>query len=230
VAYAGLGLLFLLGLFLTYQRTAWIAAVVSFSVLLVFLPTARRLILALFFAASLPLAIFWDEVRDSNLVEARVTYKVDSFNGRTERWQQAVELWRQRPWLGQGYRSFDQLATDQAVESHYLHLLVSGGLAAFIPFMAFLLLTAQHWVVLFANAYRIPGLRPSRPMLVAFLAMFATYLVRAITASQTTPANVMFFLLVGVVIGSQLEVLARYQVERRRAGAGQAPMASPAGP
>jgi hypothetical protein len=96
--------------------------------------------------------------------------------------------------------------------------------------MAFLLLTAQHWVVLFANAYRIPGLRPSRPMLVAFLAMFATYLVRAITASQTTPANVMFFLLVGVVIGSQLEVLARYQVERRRAGAGQAPMASPAGP
>jgi O-antigen ligase len=228
VAYAGLGTMILVGLFLTFQRTAWIASLVSLAVLIVLLPTARRLIAVLLIAASLLLAIYWDEVRDSNLVEARVTYKLDTFNGRTERWQQAVALWRQQPWFGHGYRRFDQLASYQAVENHYLHLLVSGGLAAFVPFVAFLLLTVRHWVDLFANAHRIPGLRLDRPMLVVFLAMFATYLIRAITASQTTPANLIFFLLVGVVIGSQLEVLARHQARRRRPGRRPAPTASPA--
>jgi O-antigen ligase len=202
-AYLLLAGLLMIGMFVTYKRAAWIAMFVSFLVMAPLFPAFRRVFIVLLIVASVPLAVYWDRLSESDLVEQRLAYNVGTLNGRTGRWEAALALWRQEPIFGHGFRSFDQLSGFEAVENHYLHLFVSGGLAAFVPFVLFFLLTLVQAMRLHIRGPSLPRVFVSRPLLAVFLAMLSTYLVKAMTGIQSTPVNLLIYILIGAFIGSQ---------------------------
>jgi O-antigen ligase len=205
--YALLAGLYMLGMFLTYKRTAWIAMLVSLLIMAVLHPPFRRVLLVLVLGASLPMAVFWSRISESSLVEQRLTYNLDTLNGRTTRWQAAIDLWLQRPLAGYGFGNYDRISGYQAVQSQYFHILVSGGLIAFAPYFAFLLLTLQQSLLIYIRGPSRPAVFVSRPTLAVFLAMFSIYCVKSVSETQGTPMTLLFFILVGAVVGSQSERL-----------------------
>jgi O-antigen ligase len=202
-AYALLAGVFLIGMFFTFKRSAWIAMLVSFLVLALFLPAFRRVLLVLVIVTTVPVAASWNRVVASNLMEQRVTANIGTLNGRTGRWQSAIELWTNRPVVGYGFQNYDLISGYRAVESHYFHILVSGGLIAFVPFMLFLVLVLQESLRLYVRGPSQPGVFVSRPVVATFLAMASIYAVKAISEVQSTPTTFILLLLVGAVIGSQ---------------------------
>jgi O-antigen ligase len=202
-AHALLAGVFLIGMFLTFKRSAWIALLVSLVVMATFLPAFRRVLLVLSVVTAVPIAAYWNRIAASDLMEQRVTANIGTLNGRTGRWQAAVDLWLERPVAGYGFQNYDLLSGYQAVESHYLHFLVSGGLLAFVPFLLFLLLTLQQSLRLYIRGPSEPAVFVTRPVLATFMAMASIYAVKAISEVQSTPMTLLLLLLVGAVIGSQ---------------------------
>lgn len=198
----------LIGLFLTYKRAAWVSALISFIVMAPFFPAFRRLFLLLIIIASIPLAIYWDQLSQTDLVQERVNTRVDTLNGRTYRWQAAIDLWKQSPILGHGFRRFDDLSGYQAVENYYLHILVSAGLVGFVPFLCFLLLVIRESVKIYRRTPTVPGLWVDQNLIAVFWGAASTYLVKAMTGAQGTAiVNILFYMLIGAVVGSQGEAL-----------------------
>jgi O-antigen ligase len=203
---AGYGLLLavlLVSMFLTYKRVSWVALAASFAVMAAFWPAFRPLFLVLVLVASVPLALFWDRLADSDLVEQRVLYNVGTLNGRTDRWQAGVALWARSPLLGHGFRTYDQISGFQAVHSFYLHILVSAGLMGFLPFVAFMLLALGRSAQLFLRGPTWPAVFVNRPMVVVFWATLLGYMIKAISENQVAPENSLIFILVGALVGSQ---------------------------
>lgn len=213
LGYALLNLAFLVGMFYTYKRAAWIAMVVSFVILYLLYPASRRLLLVMAIVFSVPLAVLWPRLARTTLVEDRITYQANTLNGRTDRWQVALQLWQQRPVFGQGFNKFDQLSGFIAIENQYLQILVSGGLAAFVPFAIFWLLVIWEGFELYIRGPSLPDIFVNRAILAVFLAAIATYLVKGLSGVLGTPINLIFYVLVGAVIGSQAGLA------RRRIGA-----------
>ena len=198
-----LNLVFLVSMFYTYKRAAWIAMVISLVILYLLYPRSRRLLLITAIVFALPLAVFWNRLARTSLVEDRIIYQANTLNGRTDRWQVALQLWQQKPIWGQGFNQFNQLSGYIAIENHYLQILVSGGLLAFVPFAIFWLLVVWQGFELFIRGPSLPGVFATRPVLAVFLAAVSTYLVKGLSGVHSTPINLMFYVLVGAVIGSQ---------------------------
>ena len=203
LGYALLNLTFLVSMFYTYKRAAWIAMVVSLVILYLLYPASRRLLLVMAIVFAVPLALFWNRLARTSLVEDRITYQADSLNGRTDRWQVAVELWQQKPIFGQGFNQFDQLSGFIAIENQYLQILVSGGLVAFVPYAIFWLLVVLEGLDLYIRGPSLPGVFVNRAILAVFLAVVATYLVKGLSGVHSTPINLMFYVVVGAIVGSQ---------------------------
>lgn len=206
--YGALMGILLAGLFLTYKRAAWVSALVSFIVVAPFFPAFRRLFLVLIIIAGIPLAIYWNRLSETDLVQERVNSRVDTLNGRTYRWQAAIDLWKQSPILGHGFRRFDDLSGYRAVENYYLHILVSAGLVGFVPFLCFLYLVIRESVAIYRRAATLPGLWVDRELIAVFWGATSTYLVKAMTGAQGAAiVNLLFYMLIGAVVGSQGEAL-----------------------
>ncbi len=66
----------------------------------------------------------------------------DKFNGRTEYWSVAVDLWEKQPWVGHGFGSapgeLKQLGMIEAVHSTYFQMLLELGLLGIGPFLVLL--------------------------------------------------------------------------------------------
>ncbi|MCC6191318.1 MAG: O-antigen ligase family protein [Anaerolineales bacterium] len=219
----GYGLLLgvlLLAMFFTYKRASWISMGASFVILAAFTPAFRRVLLGLALVLAVPLALAWDRVAESSLIEQRVTSNYETLNGRTARWEAALRLWRDKPLQGLGFKSFDELSGFTAVENQYLHLLVSGGLITLAPFLLFLFVTFLDSVRLYVRGPSWTGVFVDRTLIVVFWAMASTYLVKGLTGVQDTPIHLIFFILIGAVIGSQGEQLDwhRHQQDRLAAG------------
>lgn len=144
VIYSVLLIVFLLALVLTFKRAGWISSLVSFIVIFPFFPAFRKVFLVLLVLISVSLYVFRDQLNKMEGVEQRVSGNVETANGRTDRWQVAMDLWKEKPITGHGFRNFDKLSGMEAVENYYLHLLVSGGLIAFLPFVAITVLTISE--------------------------------------------------------------------------------------
>jgi O-antigen ligase len=207
--YAVVSGLLLLGMFLTYKRAAWISMLVSFAVIAPFFPSFRRVLVTVALLVSVPLVVYWEEIAASSLVEQRLTRDVDTLNGRTEIWQVAIEKWQQSPWFGHGFRSFASINDRyQAIENTYLHVLVSGGLLALIPFVGINVLALRELIVLYLRGPSSPAVFVEPALAAVAAGMISSYLIKAITGVQADVVNTHYFLIVGVLIGSQSSALA----------------------
>ena len=203
--------IFLLGQVLTFKRAGWVATLVSFIVMFPFFPSFRKVFLVMLILIAIPMGVYWESLKSIGGVEQRVNAGIDTYGGRTYRWEAAIELWKQKPIGGHGFRKFDVLANFNAIESHYLHLLVSGGLLAFLPFVGIIILTISESIRIFIRGPSIPNIFVDRDLIAIFWGMFSTYLVKAVTVVQgQNIVNFLFFIIIGAMVGSQGEQLALY--------------------
>ena len=193
----------MLALFLTYKRTAWVALLGSFAVIQFFYPQFRRLFYVVLLVSVLVFASNQEEINSSAVVTERLNYKVDTLNGRTRRWEVAIQLWQERPIAGQGYNQFAKVSTEfAAIESHYLNILVSAGLLGFLPYV--LMLFSILWTSVRQYWRTTQGATVPRELIVIFWGIFAAYLISLYTVVMNNHfTHNLFFLLVGAIVGSQ---------------------------
>jgi hypothetical protein len=196
----------LLGLFCTFRRTAWIAAVASLFLVQWFYPRFRRVFIALLVVASAALYFSRDQLSDTAAARRFQHGDLSTLHGRTAGWTFAMELFRREPITGHGYGRYSDIAErervmDTAVESHYLNILVSAGLLGFVPYVALLLAMPLSFV----SAYRNRDSPISRWMIVMYWAAHLSYIINAATATVSSiPATSLLFLLAGALSGVQM--------------------------
>ncbi len=208
----GLVLLFV-GLLLTYKRTAWMAIVVMVFVMQLFNSQFRRLFIGLLVVGSIISVVYWDSVVSSKAyTRAQGEENASTAEGRTEGWQKAITFWKARPLIGHGFRQYRKLAREgqkfDALESEHLDILVSSGLAGFLPYVGMFLLMGydglRHYRGQVAN-----GLA-DRALIASFWANLLGYIITIQTAmigSLAVPA--MFFALAGAILYSRRSPPAR---------------------
>ncbi|MCB0190841.1 MAG: O-antigen ligase family protein [Anaerolineae bacterium] len=212
VFYTLLLMLFLAALVLTFKRAAWVSTLVSFIIIFPFFPAFRKIFVIGLIILAIPLAVFWQQLSSVEGVEQRVTGRVDTLNGRTYRWEAAIDLWKEKPITGWGFKNFDTVSQYGAVENFYLHILVSGGLLAFIPFLAITILTIYGSLQIYIRGPSLPNVFVNRELVAIFWGLFATWLVKAMTGAQAVAIiNILLFVIIGAMIGSQGEQLSLYK-------------------
>jgi hypothetical protein len=203
----------MVALFLTYKRAAWIGTIASFLIIQRFYPQFRRLFFVLLILAAVVMGLTWDQVSESTVVTERVTYKWETGNGRTEFWQQAIDLWAVRPILGYGWDGYRRL-TGNPVENTYLYLLLSAGLAGLIPFLVVLVSTIRQ-------AVGLCRLRSQRffvePELAAvFIGVMVSFAINIFTVNINHHVSLdLIWALAGAIAGSQGDALLDARAARR---------------
>ncbi len=196
------------GLFFTYKRTAWIATMASFLVVMFFFPRFRRLFLVLLILSGVVIALYSDQISDSAVVSQRLGEKANTLNGRLELWQAAWQEWKRAPYFGHGFGGFFARTSLKAIESHYLWLLVDSGLAGFIPYVLIFLLVFRNSVRLFRARAPVVFVEPD--LVAIFWGVFVAYLVSLSTVVMNHELpHTLFFLLAGAIVGSQEVALAQ---------------------
>jgi O-antigen ligase len=187
-----------LALFFTYKRTAWIATLVSFVVIQFFFPRFRKILVVLLLVAGGFSLLYSDEVSGSAVVQERVNQKVDTLNGRTEVWDAAWAAWEESPIIGHGR---GQVSSIRLLESHYLSLMVEGGLVALIPFLlVFVAMLGQLYRLM---RWRFAGMFVSVELMAILLGVIAAYLVSLYTVVMNRDfPHMLLFILAGAVLGS----------------------------
>jgi len=207
-----LGIL-LLGLFLTYKRTAWIALLVSTLITALFIPKFRRFFIAMLLISVVVLGATWGSVSQSVVFTKRVQSEKSTVEGRTGGWEAAIDLWAKRPIFGYGYRMYETVATktgvqDEAIENEFIDILFSAGLVGFLPYLAMFILMTRDSITLFRLKDRWKGIFVEPDLIVAFWGTIVAYLINYGTARASNGfVNLVFFVLVGSVIGSQFRGL-----------------------
>jgi O-antigen ligase len=205
--FLSLGVIFV-GIYFTYNRTSWIAAIASLFLIQWFYPRLRNVFLVLLVITFAALYINRDQLRDSDVAARTQAGEMTTLHGRTVGWSFAVELWKKQPLFGYGYGRFREIAqqarTDSALESQYLHILVSSGLVGFLPYVLLFLLIPLSFV----KTYRSRDGPVDRWLIVAYWGAQLSYLVNA---STTTDGRIvtssLLFLLAGALSGRQAHVL-----------------------
>jgi O-antigen ligase len=192
-----------LGLYLTYRRAAWIAAMASLFLIQLFYPRFRNVFIVLLVVTSAAVYLNRDRLDDSAVSNRVQAGDTSTFNGRTEGWAFAIELWKRRPITGYGYDQFGTLARqegqrDTAIESQYLSVLVSSGLAGFLPYALLLIMIPLSFV----KAFRDRDGPIDKWLIVMYWGAHLSYLVNAYTATVGGVVTTsMLFLLAGALSG-----------------------------
>lgn len=214
-----LGVVFV-GLFLTYKRIAWLSTLTVVFIMQLFYPQFRRLFIVLFIVVGVALALNWTDISTSNVYVNRINSKRSTVEHRTGGWEHALEFWRYRPLLGHGLHQYKNLARaagyeDLTVESEYLHILVSAGLAGFLPYVGLLLLMGYEGFQHYRG--RVEGGLADRDLAAVFWAILSGYALTTATAIITNlmvPA--VLFTVAGAVIYARREaVVTRPELEQR---------------
>ncbi len=191
----------LAGLFLTYRRTAWIAAVASLFVIQFFYPRFRRLFVVIAIVVGGLYFLYQNDLGDSAAGSRANSGNIATLNGRTEGWDYATELWERKPITGHGYGQFTAIAKregqrDVAIESQYLSILVSAGLLGFVPYILVLIGLPLSQV----GAFRRTTDPVKKWLFVVFWGALASYLVNAYTATINQPISThLLFLMAGAI-------------------------------
>ena len=203
------------GLFFTYKRTAWVATMVSFLVIMFFFPRFRRLFLVLLLLVTIIIVLYSDQISDSAVVSQRLGEKADTLNGRLELWETAWQDWKQAPYFGYGLGGFFVKSSLKAIESHYLWLLVDAGLVGFAPYALIFIIIFKTSVRLFRA--RVPAIFAEPDLVAVFWGTFAAYLVSLSTVvmNHELPHDLLF-LLAGAIVGSQEVFLNRQDGSRSK--------------
>jgi O-antigen ligase len=205
-----LGIMFS-GLYFTYNRTSWIAAIAGLFLIQWFYPRLRNVFLVLLLVTSAALYFNGDRLSDS-AVSARVqSGEMSTLHGRTVGWSYAVKVWQRNPIFGHGYGQYRSIARregarDTAIESQYLHILVSSGLLGFLPYVLLLSMIPLSFVKTFWSR---DG-PVDKVLIVVYWGAHLSYLINAITTTDgRIVTSALLFLLAGALSGVQAWNLSR---------------------
>lgn len=216
------------GIFITYNRTSWIALLVGLFILQFFYPRFRKVYLVIVVVSAVVLWVTWDQVNESAVVEERVNSKVSTLEGREARWAAGYNMWRVKPIRGWGFGRYEERSgrfrTDGerrnflAIENDYLHILIGSGLVGLAPYLLFLLAPLVNSLRLFyrARASDWPGFVKPATIAVYWVVLLA-FAIGSYTQKQTQPVVKMIpFALAGAVIGSHEHWLRGSMVAKRQ--------------
>lgn len=230
VILAGMVVVQFVAMFLTHNRTSWLALMIALFVLQLFYPQFRKLYLVIVFVAAIVLAATWEQVNQSAIVEERLntdSEEAESFNGRTPRWQAAFNMWKAKPIRGWGYGHFDLVSgryrTDgsrknlKSFENDFLRVLVGTGLVGFLPYLIFMVMPLIKSIGLFFRA-RAPdwtGFIKPESIAVYWVVLFG-FAVGSYTQVVTQPITKIYpFAIAGAVIGTHEYWLRRPKPKQR---------------
>lgn len=180
--------LIFVGLFLTYKRIAWLATVAVVSVMQFFYPQFRRFFIVLLIVVGIASALNWDRISTSDVYTNRVNSRISTSEDRIDGWRHALEFWSASPLLGHGFRQYQNLARaagyqDVDIESEYLEILVSAGLAGFLPYVGLLLLMGYHGLQHYRG--QVTNSLADRDLIAVFWGILTSYILTISTAIIT---------------------------------------------
>jgi O-antigen ligase len=209
------------GLFLSLNRSCWIAFGFGVVVLQFAFPRLRVWILAVVAVGLAVLVPYRQQAMDSKLVRQRLLYNIETLNARLPRWQAGFEMWKAEPWRGWGFGQFPlhsgRFRTDggkdnlEGTENDFLLILVGSGLVGFLPYLVSLL-TPCLWTWRLLPLSRAPGWQGFvgfREFSV-FWAVLASLLLTSMTVIQTQPVvRGLVYAIAGAVVGTHEKWLHR---------------------
>lgn len=204
------------GVFMTYNRASWLGMVLTVLVFVVLRPGARRVFLPVLLVGVVLAALSWQTVVNSPAVTERLLEE-NSVDYRTEALTLGLDMVRRQPLFGVGYTNFGFVAAERygwdpaprldtvgAAHNSFLFVLVSAGLVALVPYLAWILLLAREGVRRWLHLSRAPAaaaVTGSLDALAAGAALFLTYFLASATFdnAQTYIMNLIFYVGIGAI-------------------------------
>lgn len=208
-----------LGVYMTYNRASWLAVVITLLTLIALRPRLRRLLLPVLLAAAILALVFWQSVINSPVVNERLLQEA-SIGYRTTVAQLALDMVRSDPIFGLGYYNFGPIAKETygwdpaplfgiypPAHNSFMFILVSGGLLALLPYLAWFGLVAWQGVHRYAAWGHLspssPGRAGARDALAAGAALLLLYFIASATFDNVEAVlmNFIFAMTVGAIWG-----------------------------
>lgn len=209
------------GLFLSLNRSCWVAFVFGLAILQFAFPRLRvwaLTVVALGLAILIP---YGQQAMDSDLVRQRLLYNIGTLNERLPRWQAGFEMWKAEPWRGWGFGRFPlhsgRFRRDggqgnlEGTENDFLLILVGSGLVGFLPYLVALLAPCL-WTLRLLPKSRAPGWQGfvGFPEFSVYWTGLAGLLLTSMTVIQTQPViRGLVFAVAGAVVGTHEKWLPR---------------------
>jgi O-antigen ligase len=205
----------LTGVFFAYMRAGWLGAMLGLLVPILLSRKLRRAALPI--VPLIAVAAVWigTMVIQPEIVQGRLTSE-DPITYRFTAWSIAWELFKTSPVLGIGWGQFGQIAAERfgwnphvelkdlpSPHNTYLSLLTAGGLLALLPYLALLI----SWFVIGLRYWRRGIGREAVAALWATIVSFAA-IIGSFDALNAQFANIVFFLIVGALVGHLEETAA----------------------
>jgi O-antigen ligase len=208
---AGLSLLYLAAIYLTYNRSGWLAALLVLMVSALVFPRFRRLGLPLLAAGAIVLALAWGSGRlnlEDSAAGERLTAE-SPVDYRLEALETGLQLVEPNPALGVGWGSFGRLAARAgfrpganvhvlpSTHNSYLNFLVSGGVLLLGAYLV--LMTALGLALLRLTRRLRRQRRPIPASLLAAWIVLPAYLLPTVAFDNNYSiyANIVFWSVMG---------------------------------
>jgi O-antigen ligase len=201
-----------LGVYMTYNRASWLSVVITLLVFMALRPRMRRLLLPVLLVLAMLALIFWQSVINSPAVNERLL-EDSSLGFRSEVAQLALDMARDDPLLGLGYYNFGPIAKERygwdpapifgeypPAHNTLMFILVSGGLAALLPYIAWFVLVARQGAKRYLAS---AGDEETRDVLAAGAALLLLYFAASATfdAVEAPKMNLIFWTAIGAIWG-----------------------------
>jgi O-antigen ligase len=201
-----------LGVYMTYNRASWLSVVITLLVFMALRPRMRRLLLPVLLVLAILALIFWQSVINSPAVNERLL-EDSSLGFRSEVAQLALDMARDDPLLGLGYYNFGPIAKERygwdpapifgeypPAHNTLMFILVSGGLAALLPYIAWFVLVARQGAKRYLAS---AGDEETRDVLAAGAALLLLYFAASATfdAVEAPKMNLIFWTAIGAIWG-----------------------------
>lgn len=202
-------MLVFIGLFLTYKRTAWIAMLIVIFVMQLFYPQFRKLFIVLSLVIAVAITLNLDTITSSTVYNDRVNSNLSTVEDRTEGWKNGIAVWSTDPLVGIGFRQYQKYAIragyhDLDLENGHLDILVSAGLAGFLPYVGLIFLMIYDGYRHYRG--RVVGSLADPDLVAVFWGILAGYVITIATSQiNNLVISTMTFAVAGAVIYARRE-------------------------
>jgi putative inorganic carbon (hco3(-)) transporter len=201
-----------LGVYMTYNRASWLGVVITLVVLVALRPQLRRLLSPVLLLLAILALIFWQSVVSSPAVNERLL-EDQSIGYRSTVARLALDMVRDDPLLGLGYYNFGPIAKQRygwdpvplfgiypPAHNSLMFILVSGGLLALLPYLAWFGMVAWQGARRYLAA---AGQEETRDVLAAGAALLLLYFVASVTFDnvEAVKMNLIFWATIGAIWG-----------------------------
>ncbi len=215
-----------LGVYMTYNRASWLGMAITLLVMGALRPRLRRLLLPVLLVLVILALVFWQSLVDSPAVTERLL-EDQSIDYRSTVAQLALDMVSEDPLLGLGYYNFGPIAKQRygwdpapligiypPAHNSLMFILVSGGLLALLPYVAWFGMVAWQGARRFLAS---AGRDETRDVLAAGAALLLLYFVASATFDnvEAVKMNLIFWTAIGAIWGGTQRDLPHRRVRAR---------------